>query len=72
MLTRFAGLKEMVVDPANPELPSVVLQIAYTTVFLLLVGVTGGIGYVTYAEWRDKRRRARQGSRSRSVEKRKS
>ncbi|MEN9205677.1 MAG: hypothetical protein Q6K99_04535 [Thermostichales cyanobacterium BF4_bins_65] len=36
---------------------SLPLQIAYGIVFLLLVAVTLGIGYLTVADWQDRRRR---------------
>ncbi|GAB4211670.1 MAG: hypothetical protein OHK0012_04550 [Synechococcales cyanobacterium] len=32
------------------------LQLAYGTVFILLVAVTLGIGYLTLADWQDRRR----------------
>ncbi|MGF1576030.1 MAG: hypothetical protein ACFCU9_08820 [Cyanophyceae cyanobacterium] len=43
------------------------LQIGYTTIFLLLIGVTGGIAYLTVTDWRDRRRRKQEekGSRKR-------
>jgi hypothetical protein len=31
--------------------------------FLLLVAVTGGIGYLTLVDWRDRRRREREAKR---------
>jgi len=39
--------------------PSLPLQLAYGVVFLLLILVTAGIGYLTVADWRDRRRRER-------------
>ena len=45
---------------SETEIPSIVFQIAYGLVFLLLVGVTVGIGYLTISDWRDRRRRARE------------
>ncbi|MEN9221496.1 MAG: hypothetical protein Q6M04_03575 [Thermostichus sp. BF3_bins_97] len=38
------------------ELP-LVTQIAYGSVFLLLAAVTLGVGYITFIDWRDRRRR---------------
>ncbi len=34
-------------------------QVVFYGVIVLLVGVTGGIAYLTWAEWRDRRRRDR-------------
>lgn len=45
---------------SETELPSIVFQLAYGLVFLLLVGVTVGIGYLTISDWRDRRRRSRE------------
>ena len=49
---------------ASADLP---IQIGYTTIFLLLIGVTGGIAYLTWMDWRDRRRRQQEekGSRKR-------
>lgn len=44
-------------DPAATDLP---LQIGYALVFVLLLAVTGGIGYLTWADWRDRRRRKQE------------
>jgi hypothetical protein len=57
-------------DPAL-DLPQVLLQVGYTGVFLLLGGVTLGIGYLTWADWRDRRRRAQDIPPPRKVNKRK-
>ncbi len=38
------------------ELP-LITQIAYGSVFLLLAAVTLGVGYITFIDWRDRRRR---------------
>ncbi|MEN9231718.1 MAG: hypothetical protein Q6L68_12500 [Thermostichus sp. DG02_5_bins_236] len=38
------------------QLPSLI-QIAYGSIFLLLAIVTGGVGYITFMDWRDRRRR---------------
>ncbi|NJK63591.1 MAG: hypothetical protein HC921_13685 [Synechococcaceae cyanobacterium SM2_3_1] len=42
------------------ELTPNLLQLAYTLIFLLLVTVTGGILYLTFAEWWDRRRYERE------------
>lgn len=39
------------------ELP---LQLGYTAIFLLLTGVTAGILYLTWLDWRDRRRRKQE------------
>jgi hypothetical protein len=39
------------------SLPTLLQQISYGAILLLLVAVTGGVGYLTVAEWRDRRRR---------------
>ncbi|MCJ2542582.1 hypothetical protein [Thermostichus vulcanus] len=38
------------------ELP-LFTQIAYGSIFLLLAVVTLGVGYITFIDWRDRRRR---------------
>jgi hypothetical protein len=45
------------VNLIGTDASSLVIQIGYSLVFLLLAGVTGGIVYLTLVEWRDKRRR---------------
>jgi len=34
-----------------------VTRIAYGSLFLLLTAVTLGVGYITFIDWRDRRRR---------------
>ncbi len=46
---------------SETEIPSIVFQVAYGLVFLLLLAVTGGIGYLTISDWRERRRRSREG-----------
>jgi len=38
------------------DLPWVV-RLAYGSIFLLLTAVTVGVGYITFIDWRDRRRR---------------
>ncbi len=52
----------------DPNLPLVVL---FATALVLLGGVTLGVGYLTWAEWRDRRRQEAQ-RRSRSASRRSS
>lgn len=33
------------------------IRIAYGSIFLLLAAVTLGVGYITFIDWRDRRRR---------------
>jgi len=34
-----------------------VVRLAYGSIFLLLLAVTLGVGYITFVDWRDRRRR---------------
>ncbi|ABD00879.1 hypothetical protein ACVW0Q_001271 [Thermostichus sp. MS-CIW-21] len=34
-----------------------VARLAYGSIFLLLTAVTVGVGYITFIDWRDRRRR---------------
>jgi len=45
-------------------------RIAYGSIFLLLTAVTLGVGYITFIDWRDRRRRSEAERKTRSPKRR--